>query len=178
MKKRELPYCPYCGKNLNYIESMSIKNKGEYQCIACLKYSDVKIDNSAGKLSHICQLISLVSLVLLVLFTPTKSLFCVFIVALPFLFFYSMVPFSVNLKSCKQEDVDKEIKKHTKTAKSKKNTTTKSVPKNKTSNDRQKINSIETTRKRKKETVVSSQTEEVPLYKVSNRKTSVKKKQD
>lgn len=109
--RKSLPRCPYCGKQLNFFESFTVKNKGKYHCSACLKKSAVTFERWMYKCSWVCELVSFVILVLLVLFTESKSLLCLLAVALPFLIFYIIVPFSVVLEPCKQVDLKTAVEK-------------------------------------------------------------------
>ena len=94
--------CPYCGKQLTFMQAFVIRNRGEYFCNKCKKESNILIRKSL--LGPFIGAIALSILFLLVFFfaTDRTNLFFMLLVALPFFGFYLLTPFFVELKPRKK----------------------------------------------------------------------------
>lgn len=106
MKKSELPCCPYCDKPLSYIVAFAEKNQGEYTCDSCNRAANIEFPKKLYILSWICELIAVIILILLFIFTESKTILSVFLVLVPFLVFYLLVPFFMKLKPCRQKNLN------------------------------------------------------------------------
>lgn len=94
--------CPYCGKQLTFMQAFVIRNRGEYFCNKCKKESNILIRKSL--LGPFIGATALSILFLLVFFfaTDRTNLFFMLLVALPFFGFYLLTPFFVELKPRKK----------------------------------------------------------------------------
>lgn len=94
--------CPYCGKQLTFMQAFIIRNRGEYFCNKCKKESNILI-----KKALLGPFIGATALSLLILFlfffaTERTNIWFMLLVALPFLGFYLLTPFYVELKPRKK----------------------------------------------------------------------------
>lgn len=101
--KPQLACCPYCNQRISYVESFLLKNKGEYECKKCKKNSNIIIKRSIyGLIAGTC-ILSLIILVCYLFLGDHGNPAGIFLVLLPFLLFYALVPFFVRLTFCKEQ---------------------------------------------------------------------------
>lgn len=101
MVSDKLPRCPYCGLRANYFNTFFLKNKNVYYCPSCNSISSVKLKPMLYKNIWITEIISIIIVVLYFLFADKKSLLGIFLVIIPFVIFYTFVPFFIDLRKIK-----------------------------------------------------------------------------
>ena len=94
--------CPYCGKQLTFMQAFVIRNRGEYFCNKCKKESNILIRKSLLGPFIGATAISVLFLLIFFFATERTNLFFMLLVALPFLGFYMLTPFYVELKPRKK----------------------------------------------------------------------------
>ena len=94
--------CPYCGKQLTFMQAFVIRNRGEYFCNKCKKESNILIRKSLLGPFIGATVLSILFLVLFYFGTDRTNLFFMLLVALPFFGFYLLTPFYVELKPRKK----------------------------------------------------------------------------
>ena len=94
--------CPYCGKQLTFMQAFVIRNRGEYFCNKCKKESNILIRKSLLGPFIGATAISVLFLLIFFFATDRTNLFFMLLVALPFLGFYMLTPFYVELKPRKK----------------------------------------------------------------------------
>ena len=104
MIKPRLAYCPYCNKHISYPKALFLKNKGEYKCNKCGKNSNIIINRSIYFFASVTCILSLIILVVYLFLGDQGSPLGILLVLLPFILFYAIVPFFVNLTFCKEQD--------------------------------------------------------------------------
>lgn len=94
--------CPYCGKQLSFFQAFLIRTKGEYFCNKCKKESNILIKKSLLGPFFVALILSLIILGCFFFLTDRTSLWFMFFVAVPYIFFYAITPFFVELKPRKK----------------------------------------------------------------------------
>lgn len=94
--------CPYCGKQLTFMQAFVIRNRGEYFCNKCKKESNILIRKSLLGPFIGATAISVLFLLIFFFATERTNLFFMLLVALPFFGFYMLTPFYVELKPRKK----------------------------------------------------------------------------
>ena len=94
--------CPYCGKQLTFMQAFVIRNRGEYFCNKCKKESNILIRKSLLGPFIGATAISILFLLIFFFATERTNLFFMLLVALPFFGFYMLTPFYVELKPRKK----------------------------------------------------------------------------
>ena len=101
MKKTK---CPYCGKKLGYFSAFAEKKRGEHTCNNCGRHSNIFF-SKAYKFLIIFTIILAVLLVV-VSISPSYigNLWCMLLVAIPFLLLYLVTPFFLKLVPLKNNN--------------------------------------------------------------------------
>lgn len=94
--------CPYCGKQLTFMQAFVIRNRGEYFCNKCKKESNILIRKSLLGPFIGATAISVLFLLIFFFATERTNLLFMLLVALPFFGFYMLTPFYVELKPRKK----------------------------------------------------------------------------
>lgn len=94
--------CPYCGKQLTFMQAFLVRNRGEYFCNKCKKESNILIKKSLLTPFIGAVVLSLVFLAIFLFMTEKTNLWFMLLVALPFFGFYILTPFYVDLKPRKK----------------------------------------------------------------------------
>lgn len=94
--------CPYCGKQLTFMQAFVIRTRGEYFCNKCKKESNILIKKSLLGPFIGATALSILFLLLFYFATDRTNLFFMLLVALPFFGFYMLTPFYVELKPRKK----------------------------------------------------------------------------
>lgn len=94
--------CPYCGKQLTFMQAFLVRNRGEYFCNKCKKESNILIKKSLLTPFIGAVALSLVFLAIFLFMTEKTNLWFMLLVALPFFGFYMLTPFYVDLKPRKK----------------------------------------------------------------------------
>ncbi|MBQ8860259.1 MAG: hypothetical protein IJ015_02850 [Ruminococcus sp.] len=94
--------CPYCGKQLTFMQAFIIRTRGEYFCNKCKKESNILIKKSLLVPFIVATILSLVILFVFFLMTDRTNIIFMLLVALPFFGFYLLTPFYVDLKPRKK----------------------------------------------------------------------------
>lgn len=94
--------CPYCGKQLTFMQAFVIRNRGEYFCNKCKKESNILIRKSLLGPFIGATVLSILFLLVFFFATDRTNLFFMLLVALPFFGFYLLTPFYVELKPRKK----------------------------------------------------------------------------
>lgn len=98
----KLTKCPYCGKQLTFMQAFVIRNRGEYFCNKCKKESNILIKKSLLGPFIGATALSVLFLLLFFFATDRTNLFFMLLVALPFFGFYLLTPFYIELKPRKK----------------------------------------------------------------------------
>lgn len=94
----QLPYCPYCGTKLFYVEALTAKNRSKFKCPCCKRKSEVTLDPLIFKLLGAAELMSLI-IFIIVMFLGCK--FCLIglaFIILVFGVFYFLSPLLILLR--------------------------------------------------------------------------------
>ncbi|MBQ2972564.1 MAG: hypothetical protein IJE16_08490 [Ruminococcus sp.] len=94
--------CPYCGKQLTFFQAFLIRNRGEFFCNKCKKESNILIKKAIIAPFIGATILSLIILAVFLFMTERTNLWFMFLVAIPFLGFYLLTPFYVDLKPRKK----------------------------------------------------------------------------
>lgn len=94
--------CPYCGKQLTFMQAFLVRNRGEFFCNKCKKESNILIKKSLLTPFIGAVVLSLVFLAIFLFMTEKTNLWFMLLVALPFFGFYMLTPFYVDLKPRKK----------------------------------------------------------------------------
>lgn len=89
--------------------ALLLKNKGEYCCDKCGCISNVVISRSLYGLASGTCVLALLILVLYSYFGNHGNILGVLLVLLPFIVFYSLVPFFVHLEPCIDKSAERKI---------------------------------------------------------------------
>ncbi|MDD3260986.1 MAG: hypothetical protein PHU79_03610 [Oscillospiraceae bacterium] len=98
MTKRKSPCCPYCGKRVNPLMAFVLKDQGEYRCTKCRGISNVHLNYAIYRLAVVLVLTSAAILLIEEIFIRRFSWYSPLLVFLPFLIFYLLSPFYVELR--------------------------------------------------------------------------------
>lgn len=94
--------CPYCGKQLTFLQAYFVRNKGEFFCNKCKKESNVLIKKMLLIPFIVALILSLGILALFLFMTDRTNIWFMLFVALPFIAFYLITPFFIELKPRKK----------------------------------------------------------------------------
>ena len=94
--------CPYCDKEVSYIKAMSIRRRGEYYCPKCHKESNIYIKKMIWVGFFAAVIVALLILGFFLILTEKDNIAFVFIVIIPFIFFYIATPAFVRLRPKKK----------------------------------------------------------------------------
>lgn len=94
--------CPYCDKEVSYFKAMSIRRRGEYYCPKCHKESNVYIKKMIWVGFIAAVVVALLILGFFLILTDRDNFAFVFIVIIPFIFFYIACPAFVRLRPKKK----------------------------------------------------------------------------
>ncbi len=94
--------CPYCGKQLTFMQAFLVRNRGEYFCNKCKKESNILIKKALIGPFIGATALSLLILLLFFVASDKTNLWFMLLVALPFFGFYMLTPFYVELKPRKK----------------------------------------------------------------------------
>ncbi len=94
--------CPYCGKQLTFMQAFIIRTRGEYFCNKCKKDSNILIKKALLVPFIIALILSLLILAVFFFMTEKTNLWFMLFVAVPFIGFYAVTPFYVELKPRKK----------------------------------------------------------------------------
>ncbi len=94
--------CPYCGKQLTFMQAFIIRTRGEYFCNKCKKDSNILIKKALLVPFIIALILSLLILAVFLFMTEKTNLWFMLFVAIPFIGFYALTPFYVELKPRKK----------------------------------------------------------------------------
>lgn len=94
--------CPYCGKQLTFMQAFLVRNRGEFFCNKCKKESNILIKKSLLTPFIGAVVLSLIFLAIFLFMTEKTNLWFMLLVALPFFGFYVLTPFYVDLKPRKK----------------------------------------------------------------------------
>lgn len=89
--------CPYCGKPIGYFTAFSLHNQGEFFCNKCKKESNIKIKKTLLFPFIAAVAVALLILLAFLIFTKRDNLWFMLLIAIPFLVFYGITPFFVEL---------------------------------------------------------------------------------
>lgn len=98
----KLTKCPYCGKQVTYMQAFLMRNRGEFFCNKCKKESNILIKKTLLVPFFVALILSLMILAVFMFFTSKDNLFFMLLVALPFFWFYFMTPFYIELSPRKK----------------------------------------------------------------------------
>lgn len=98
----KLTKCPYCGKQLTFMQAFLVRNRGEFFCNKCKKESNILIKKALLVPFVGAVVLSLIFLALFLFATEKTNLWFMLLVALPFFGFYLLTPFYVELKPRKK----------------------------------------------------------------------------
>lgn len=107
--KIELAVCPYCGRKVSYIDSLFIKNKGEYTCKRCGCITNIGFNRSIYAVTSITCVLSLLFVVLFMFFGDISNLWGLLFVIIPFLIYYCFVPFFLILVPTSDKSYAKKV---------------------------------------------------------------------
>ena len=94
--------CPYCDKEVSYFKAMSIRRRGEYYCPKCHKESNVYIKKMIWVGFIAAVVVALLIMGFFLILTERDNPAFVFIVFIPFIFFYIACPAFVRLRPMKK----------------------------------------------------------------------------
>lgn len=94
--------CPYCGKQLTFFQAYFLRKKGEFFCNKCKKESNVLIKKTLLIPFIIALILSLAILALFLFVTDRTNIWFMLFVAMPFIGFYLLTPFFIELKPRKK----------------------------------------------------------------------------
>lgn len=98
MKQLGRPVCPYCGKKVNFIITWGLRRRGEYRCPRCQGISNVFLSGAASVSAFLAIAISGILLLCLIFLLQTPTWWSVLAVLAPYLFFYIISLFCVQLR--------------------------------------------------------------------------------
>ncbi len=94
--------CPYCGKQLTFMQAFLNRNRGEYFCNKCKKESNILIRKNLLVPLILAVICSLFILLLFLFATDKTNIWFILFVAVPFIVFYLLTPFFIELKPRKK----------------------------------------------------------------------------
>ena len=98
----KLTKCPYCSKQVTFMQAFLMRNRGEFFCNKCKKESNILIKKTLLIPFIFAVIISLLILAVFFFFTDRTNLWFMLFVAVPYVGFYSITPFFVVLKPRKK----------------------------------------------------------------------------
>lgn len=101
MKKTK---CPYCGKKLGYFSAFAEKKRGEHTCNNCGRHSNIFFSKAYKFLIIFTVLVAVVLVVISVSPYCIGNLWCMLLVAIPFLILYLITPFFLKLVPLKNNN--------------------------------------------------------------------------
>ena len=110
MVKFGLPKCPSCGRRLNWFRAWSVKTQGEFRCGRCGACSNVVLHRLLYILSLIAASVSAVLFLVLVAFVREFAFVSLIWIVLPFLLFFLISPFFVQLRPPAQKRQPSELR--------------------------------------------------------------------
>ncbi|MBR2715806.1 MAG: hypothetical protein IKB73_06360 [Ruminococcus sp.] len=94
--------CPYCGKQLTFMQAFIMRSRGEYYCNKCKKESNILIKKTLLIPFLFTLVLSLLILAVFLIATDKTNIWFMLFVAVPFIVFYFLTPFFVVLKPRKK----------------------------------------------------------------------------
>ncbi|MDR1466977.1 MAG: hypothetical protein LBI55_00925 [Oscillospiraceae bacterium] len=94
----KLVQCPYCKKNLTYVEVCFINSKDNYLCPVCKENSSVVVNKNGRTLSAITLIISCAIVSICFLFLRRGIFWPTILITLIFAAFFILVPFFIELE--------------------------------------------------------------------------------
>ena len=101
MKKTK---CPYCGKKLGYFSAFSEKKRGEHTCNNCGRHSNIFFSKAYKFLIIFTILVAVLLVVISISPSYIGNLWCMILVAVPFLLLYLVTPFFLKLVPLKNNN--------------------------------------------------------------------------
>lgn len=98
MKSFGRAVCPYCGKKVNLAATWGLRRRGEYRCPRCQGISNVTLSGATMPLAFVAIALSALLLVGSVVLLPQADWWVILVVAAPFVVFYILSLFCVQLK--------------------------------------------------------------------------------
>ncbi len=98
----KLTKCPYCGKQVSYMQAFIMRNRGEFFCNKCKKESNILIKKTLLIPFIAAVIMALLILAVFMFLTPKDNLIFMLLVALPFFWFYLMTPLYIELSPRKK----------------------------------------------------------------------------
>lgn len=98
MKQFGRAVCPYCGKKVNLAITWSLRRRGEYRCPHCLGISNVTLSTAVLSMAFAAIALSALILAATLLFMEEAVWWSVLVVISPFLLFYILSLFCVQLR--------------------------------------------------------------------------------
>lgn len=101
MKKTK---CPYCGKKLGYFSAFAEKKRGEHTCNNCGRHSNIFFSKAYKFLIIFTILVAVLLVVISISPYNIGNLWCMLLVAVPFLLLYLITPFFLKLVPLKNNN--------------------------------------------------------------------------
>lgn len=101
MKKTK---CPYCGKKLGYFSAFSEKKRGEHTCNNCGRHSNIFFSKAYKFLIIFTILVAVLLVAISISPSYIGNLWCMLLVAVPFLLLYLVTPFFLKLVPLKNNN--------------------------------------------------------------------------
>lgn len=108
-KKIGLAACPYCGKKVSFINSLFLKNKGEYTCQKCGCIANISFNRIIYAITSITCLVALIIVILYSFLSKKDTLWGILYVIIPFVIFYCLVPFFMILVPSSDKSLAKKV---------------------------------------------------------------------
>lgn len=99
--KNQLPFCPYCKQGMSYLQAWGIHKDGEYRCPRCGKTSNIRYTKRIRTFAAVASVIGFLIAVMLVIFRESIQFGHIVLVAVPFLLFFFLAPFTLVLSPVK-----------------------------------------------------------------------------
>lgn len=94
--------CPYCQKQLTYMQAFLSRNRGEFFCNKCKKESNILIKKTLLIPFIFATIVAVLILGVFFFATDRTNLWFMLLVAVPYMIFYIFTPFFVVLKPRKK----------------------------------------------------------------------------
>lgn len=101
MKKTK---CPYCGKKLGYFSAFAEKKRGEHTCKSCGRHSNIFFSKAYKFLILFTIILAVFLVVISISPSYIGNLWCMLLVAVPFLLLYLVTPFFLKLVPLKNNN--------------------------------------------------------------------------
>ncbi len=98
----KLTKCPYCSKQVTFMQAFLMRNRGEFFCNKCKKESNILIKKTLLIPFIIAAIISVLILAVFFFMTDRTNLWFMLFVAVPYIGFYALTPFFIVLKPRKK----------------------------------------------------------------------------